>query len=430
VLTLHASRLTADPKETLMPTFAYTIRDQTGSLRKATADAENEQVLARRLREQGFQVASIKQTKAATAKKPGGGFGRVKLTDLSIFCRQFSTMIDAGVSLVRCLNVLAEQTPNPKLKAIVLDIQKEVEAGQTLSASMRKYPRVFNNLFVGLVRAGEVGGVLEESLQRLSQFLEKDVELRRKVKSAMTYPVIVMFVAVVIVLGLVLFILPKFMQLFTDLGMKDDQFPAMTKMLMDFSHFVLRNFIPTTIAVVVFIILFRMFVKTKFGKRMYDRFKLNVPVFGNLNHKICLARFSRTLGTLLVSGVPILQALETVAGTVDNDIISEAVLEARSRIREGDRIGDPLQKSKYFPPMVVQMISIGEESGALDQMLTKIADFYEQEVDTALASLTSAIEPIMIVFLGGAVGFIVIAMFLPLVGLIQGLSGGGGEGDE
>jgi type IV pilus assembly protein PilC len=173
-----------------------------------------------------------------------------------------------------------------------------------------------------------------------------------------------------------------------------------------------------------------MFVKTKFGKRMYDRFKLNVPVFGNLNHKICLARFSRTLGTLLVSGVPILQALETVAGTVDNDIISEAVLEARSRIREGDRIGDPLQKSKYFPPMVVQMISIGEESGALDQMLTKIADFYEQEVDTALASLTSAIEPIMIVFLGGAVGFIVIAMFLPLVGLIQGLSGGGGEGDE
>jgi type IV pilus assembly protein PilC len=217
------------------------------------------------------------------------------------------------------------------------------------------------------------------------------------------------------------------MQLFTDLGMKDDQFPAMTKMLMDFSHFVLRNFIPTTIAVIIFIVLFKMFVKTKFGKRLFDRFKLNVPVFGNLNHKICLARFSRTLSTLLSSGVPILQALETVAGTVDNEVISEAVLEARSRIREGDRIGDPLQKSKYFPPMVVQMISIGEESGALDQMLTKIADFYEQEVDTALASLTSAIEPIMIVFLGGAVGFIVIAMFLPLVNLIQGLSGGSGE---
>jgi len=413
-----------------MPTFAYTIRDQTGALRKGSGEAESENILARRLREQGFQVASIKQTKAPATKKPGGGFGRVGLTDLSIFCRQFSTMIDAGVSLVRCLSVLAEQTANNKLKAIVLDIQKEVEAGQTLSASMRKYPRVFSNLFVGLVRAGEVGGVLEESLQRLSQFLEKDVELRRKVKSAMTYPVIVMVVATAIVLGLVLFILPKFMQLFTDLGMKPDSFPVMTKMLMDFSHFVLNNAIPVGIAVIIFVVLFKMFIRTKFGKRMYDRFKLNVPVFGNLNHKICLARFSRTLGTLLVSGVPILQALETVAGTVDNDIISEAVLTARSAIREGERIGDPLQKSKYFPPMVVQMISIGEESGALDQMLTKIADFYEQEVDTALASLTSAIEPIMIVFLGGAVGFIVIAMFLPLVGLIQGLSGGGGDDEK
>ncbi len=407
-----------------MPTFAYTIRDQTGALRKAVVDAESENVLARRLREQGFQVASIKPTKSAT-KKPGGGFGRVRLTDLSIFCRQFSTMIDAGVSLVRCLSVLAEQTASPKLKAIVMDIQKEVEAGQTLSASMRKYPRVFNNLFVGLVRAGEVGGVLEESLQRLSQFLEKDVELRRKVKSAMTYPCIVIVVAITIVTLLVALILPRFMQLFTDLGVKD--FPTMTQMLMDFSHFLNQYWYIALGGLVVFYMLFRAFVRTKFGKRVYDRFKLSMPVFGKLNHKICLARFSRTLGTLLSSGVPILQALETVAGTVDNDIIADAVLEARARIREGDRIGDPLQKSKQFPPMVVQMISIGEESGALDQMLTKIAEFYEQEVDAALASLTSAIEPVMIVFLGGAVGFIVISMFLPLVALIQGLSGGGDD---
>jgi type IV pilus assembly protein PilC len=408
-----------------VPTFAYTIRDQTGALRKGSGEAETEQVLARRLREQGFQVASIKQSKAAAAKKPGGGFGRVKLTELSIFCRQFSTMIDAGVSLVRCLSVLGEQTASKKLKAVILDIQKEVEAGQTLSSSMRKYPRVFNNLFVGLVRAGEVGGVLEESMQRLSQFLEKDVELRRKVKAAMTYPCIVMFVALAIVLGLVTFILPTFMKLFTDLGVKD--FPQMTQMLMDFSHFLTTYWYIAITALVIFLVLFKMFVRTKFGKRVYDRFKLSMPVFGNLNHKICLARFSRTLGTLLVSGVPILQALETVAGTVDNEIISEAVLEARARIREGDKIGDPLQKSKQFPPMVVQMISIGEESGALDQMLTKIADFYEQEVDSALASLTSAIEPVMIVFLGGAVGFIVIAMFMPLVALISGLSGGGDD---
>jgi type IV pilus assembly protein PilC len=407
-----------------MPTFAYTIRDQTGALRKAVVEADSENILARRLREQGFQVASIKQTKSAT-KKPGGGWGRVKLTDLSIFCRQFSTMIDAGVSLVRCLSVLAEQTQSPKLKAITQDIQKEVEAGQTLSASMRKYPRVFNNLFVGLVRAGEVGGVLEESMQRLSQFLEKDVELRRKVKAAMTYPCIVMFVALVIVLGLVTFILPTFMKLFTDLGVKD--FPQMTQMLMDFSHFLTTYWYIALGGLGIFLVLFRFFVRTRFGKRVYDRFKLSMPVFGSLNHKICLARFSRTLSTLMSSGVPILQALETVAGTVDNDIISDAVLEARTRIREGDRIGDPLQKSKQFPPMVVQMISIGEESGALDQMLTKIAEFYEQEVDAALASLTSAIEPVMIVFLGGAVGFIVIAMFMPLVALISGLSGGGDD---
>jgi type IV pilus assembly protein PilC len=198
--------------------------------------------------------------------------------------------------------------------------------------------------------------------------------------------------------------------------------------LMSISHFLTTYWYIAALIGVAFTVVFRMFVRTKFGKRVYDMFKLKMPVFGKLNHKIALARFSRTLGTLLVSGVPILQALETVAGAVDNDIISDAVMEARARIREGDRIGDPLQKSKMFPPMVVQMISIGEESGALDQMLTKIADFYEQEVDAALSSLTSAIEPIMIVFLGGAVGFIVISMFLPLVSLIQGLSGGGGEG--
>jgi len=410
-----------------MPTFAYTVRDNTGTVRQGKLEGENDQVVARRLREQGFQVQQIKQTRAEKkAGTPGKfSFGRVKLKDLSVFCRQFSTMIDAGVSLVRCLNVLQEQCPSPKLKAIVADIQLEVEAGQTLSRAMQKYPKVFSNLFIGLVRAGEVGGVLEESLQRLSMFLEKDVELRRKVKSAMTYPVIVMVVAVAIVVALVTFILPKFMQIFKDLGVKD--FPGMTVMLMNISDFLTKGF-PTRqlilgVVVTLLVMGFKAFTRTKFGRRLYDRFKLKIPVFGKLNQKIALARFARTLGTLLVSGVPILQALETVAGTVDNEILSDAILEARARIREGDRIGDPLQKSKLFPPMVVQMISIGEESGALDQMLTKVAEFYEAEVDAALESLTSAIEPVMIVFLGGCVGFIVVAMFLPLVSLINGLSG-------
>jgi len=422
-----------------MPTFAYVARDANGTVHNGSLEADSEATVARMLRDRGMVVSNIRRTRAAAAprgagqqKKGGFAFGRVKLSDLSVFCRQFSTMIDAGVSLVRCLAVLGEQTPSPKLRRIIWDIQKEVEAGSTLSAAMAKYPRVFNNLFVGLVRAGEVGGVLEESLQRLASFLEKDLELRRKVKSAMTYPIIVMVVSVGIVLGLVTFVLPKFLALFVELGMKESDMPVPTQMLQGFSNFLTRGWpmrqVYIAIGLVVFIILWKMLTRTKFGRRAYDFIKLKVPIFGKLNHRIALARFSRTLGTLLVSGVPILSAMETVAGTVDNDIIGDAILEARARIREGDRIGDPLQRSKLFPPMVVQMITIGEESGSLDQMLAKIAEFYEQEVDAALASLTSAIEPVMIVFLGGAVGFIVVSMFMPLVAIIGNLSGEGGGG--
>ena len=414
-----------------MPTFQYTVRDAAGKTTTGVKDAENQSLLARQLREQGFTVAKIKQSRAG-AKAPGQKApvrGGVKLTELSIFCRQFSTMIDAGVSLVRCLGVLQEQATSSKLKRITADIQAEVEAGNTLSKAMQKYPRVFNNLFIGLVRAGEVGGVLEESLQRLSHFLEKDVELRRKVKSAMTYPVIVLIVAVLIVVGLVTFIVPKFMDLFKELGVKE--FPPMTVFLMNASDLLTKGFPLRQVILITCITLavigFKMFVRTRFGKRLYDRFKLKVPVFGKLNHKIALARFSRTLGTLLVSGVPILQAMETVAGTVDNDILADAIMHCRARIREGDRIGDPLKKSGLFPPMVVQMISIGEESGALDNMLTKVAEFYESEVDAALESLTASIEPIMIVLLGGIVCFIVVAMFMPMVSIIQSLSGGSGD---
>lgn len=414
-----------------MASYAYTIRDANGALRQGTREGENERAVASWLQEQGYTVIKIERAKAVKPRSPGGGFGRVKLSDLSIFCRQFSTMVDAGVSLVRCLSVLSEQTQSPKLRRIIMDVEQEVQSGQTLSRALSKYPNVFSNLFVGLIRAGEVGGALEESLQRLSTFLEKDMELRRKVRGAMTYPCIVLVVALAIVIGLVTFILPKFMSLFLELEMKEGDMPIMTVMLMNFSHFLTSKWWIMLLIVITFLVTFRMFTRTRVGRRVYDRIKLTAPVFGKLNHKICLARFSRTLATLLVSGVPILQALETVAGTVANDIIGDAILEARSRIREGDRIADPLQKSKMFPPMVVQMISIGEESGALDQMLTKIAEFYESEVDAALQSLTSAIEPVLIVFLGGAVGFIVISMFLPLISIIQNLSsGGGGEAGE
>lgn len=405
-----------------MPNFEYTIKDATGSLIPGTSEAENEEILRRRLTEQGFSVVDIKQIKGG--KKKVGGFGGVKKSDLSIVCRQFSTMIDAGVNLVRCLGVLAEQASNPKLKAILNDVQSEVEGGQTLSRALEKYPNVFDRLFIGLVNAGEVGGALEESLQRLSQFLESDVKLRRKVKAAMTYPAIIMIFATGVVIGLMTFVLPQFMTLFVDLGIKD--LPAPTAILRGCSNFMVQKWYWMLLILVTFFIAVKLFLRTKVGRRIFDRMKLKAPVFGKLNHKVALARFSRTLATLLASGVGILQAMETVAGTVSNDIISDAILEARARIREGDRIGEPLAKSKLFPPMVVQMISIGEESGSLDPMLSKIADFYEDEVDAALASLTSAIEPVLIVMLGGVVGFIVISLFLPLVEVIKNLSSGSG----
>ncbi len=418
-----------------MPVFAYTAKAADGKVLSSTAEATSPVELRQRLTQQGMTVKDVKPAKAVVIKKAGakgGGFldrfARVRLTDLSLFCRQFSTMIDAGVSLVRCLDVLAEQSTSAKLRRIINDLRSEVEAGNTLSKAMAKYPTVFDNLFVGLVRAGEVGGVLEEALQRLSGFLEKDLELRRKVQAAMTYPAIVSILALGIVIFLVTFILPKFMDLFRDLGLQRSQFPVMTLVLMDASHFLTSKWWMALIILFVTIAAVKMFGRTKFGRRVLDRLKLKVPVFGKLNHKVCLARFSRTLSTLLSSGVPILQALETVAGTVSNEIISDAILDARARVREGDVISEPLRKSKMFPPMVVQMIAIGQESGALDTMLMKIADFYEQEVDSAIASLTSAIEPILIVFLGVTVGFIVIAMFMPLLAAIQGLSGGDSDG--
>ena len=405
-----------------MPNFAYTVRDATGQMIPGTSEAENEDILRKRLTENNFTVVEIKQIKSA--QKKVGGMGGVKKTDLSIMCRQFSTMIDAGVTLVRCLSVLSAQAVNPRLKAILNDVQSEVEGGSTLSRALEKYPNVFDRLFVGLVNAGEIGGALEESLQRLSQFLEKDVELRRKVKSAMTYPMIIMCFATLVVVGLMTFVLPKFMTLFKDLGI--NELPGPTALLDSMSKFMLSKWYWMLGFLIVFMVTVRIFGRTKVGRRLFDRFKLKAPVFGKLNHKVSLARFSRTLSTLLSSGVGILQAMETVSGTVSNDIISDAILEARARIREGDKIGEPLARSGLFPPMVVQMITIGEESGSLDPMLAKVADFYEDEVDAALASLTSAIEPVLIVALGFIVGFIVISLFLPLVAVIQNLSGGGG----
>jgi type IV pilus assembly protein PilC len=396
-----------------------------GGIQKGTADAESEEILRKRFEEQGLTITELTMIKAKSPRNKQ--YGRVKLTNLSVFCRQFSTMVDAGVSLVRCLDVLAQQTQDTKLKRILADIGERVEGGEGLSRAMQRHPKTFSSLFIGLIKAGEVGGVLEESLQRLSGFLESDVALRRKVKSAMTYPVLVAVMATGIVLFLVLWFIPQWMNILTDLGLKADDLPAPTKFLIDVSNVLLNYWWMVLVSLVILLFSYRLFVSTRFGRRVVDRVKLKIPVFGKLHHKICLARFSRTMGTLLTSGVPILQAMETVAGTVGNSIMADSLLEARARIREGDRIGDPLEASRLFPPMVVHMIGVGEESGSLDFMLQKIADFYESEVEAALASLTSAIEPIMIVSLGFVVGFIVVACFLPLVDVISKLSSGGGD---
>jgi type IV pilus assembly protein PilC len=402
-----------------MPVYGYSFRDASGAVQKGTAEADTEEILRKRFEEQGFSLLDIEVLKKGKASKTKN-YGKVSLTRLAIFCRQFSTMVDAGVSLVRCLDVLGQQTEDPKLRRILADVGERVEGGESLSRSLQRHPRTFSNLFVGLVRAGELGGVLEETLQRISHFLEKDVELRRKVKSALTYPILVILFALGIVIFLVTFIVPRFIEVFRDLEIKN--FPAPTQLLVDISNFITTKFHFMLLGLVILLVVWKAFASTHFGRRVIDRIKLKIPVFGKLHHKICLARFSRTLGTLLTSGVPILQAMETVAGTVGNHILSDAVLEARARIREGDRIGDPLERSGQFPPMVVHMISVGEESGSLDFMLQKIADFYENEVESTLASLTAALEPVLIIVLGFIVGFIVISMFLPLVNAVENLS--------
>ncbi len=406
-----------------MAVYSYTFKDPSGGLQKGTAEAESEENLRARFGEQGLEIVEVTLIKKGAVKK-ARSYGKVRLTRLSLFCRQFSTMVDAGVSLVRCLDVLSRQTEDPKLKKILIDVGERVEGGESLSRAMQRHPRTFNNLFIGLIRAGEVGGVLEEALQRLSQFLESDVALRRKVKAALTYPIIVILAAIGILVLLMIVVVPQFADIFKDLGMPDDEFPPATKFLIDLSQNMMRNWHIFLITFIALYVGFKLFVSTRFGRRIVDRIKLKVPVFGPLHLKVCMARFSRTMGTLLTSGVPILQAMETVAGTVGNSIMSDAVLDARARIREGERIGEPLEASRLFPPMVVHMIGVGEESGSLDFMLQKIADFYEAEVEATLQSLTAALEPIIIVLLGGMVGFIVYAMFAPLLKVITSLSSG------
>ena len=408
-----------------MPSFAYQAKDASGKSVNGVIEAENERVLRAKLREMNYYVTGItqKQTVGLNADVGtmfGGIVGKFKGVSeqaLVVFARQFATMINAGLAMVRCLDVLGIQTEDAQLKPVIVQVRREVEGGSTLANALGKFPKVFSPLFVNMVRAGELGGILDEVLNRLAGFLEKDFNLKKKVKSAMTYPMVILFMAIAIVIFLVTFILPTFVSLFVGMNMK---LPLPTKILIGFTEGA-RNPIAlgiTAIVVIVVTILFRRWTSTQAGRYQFDKFKLKLPVFGMLIRKVAISRFCRTLGALLQSGVPIMQALEIVGKASGNEVIAETVGKVRESVREGESIAVPLNLSGLFPPLVTQMVAVGEETGNLDGMLGKIADFYDVEVEYMLASLTSLLEPMLILAMGFVVGFIVISVFLPLYQII------------
>ncbi len=373
--------------------------------------------VAQSLRQQGLLVIDVKEQSAAK-KDILEPFKKVKLADLVVFTRQFATMINAGLPIVRALYVLSEQTDNKKLKETLDDVRKEVEAGLALSEALEKHPKVFNKLYVEMVRAGETGGILDDVLLRVAGQLEKDQDLRRKVKSAMTYPTVVLVLAIMAASFMLIFIVPIFAKMFEDLG---GDLPLPTKVAMGLS-----DILTSPVGVLLYVaagagvFFFLRWRKTEKGRKAVDPMMLKIPVkIGDIIQKVALARFARTLGTLSAAGVPILQSLEITATSSGNYVIEKALLKSRDAIREGLPIYHPLENEKVFPPMVTRMIAVGEETGDIDGMLHKIADFYESEVDAAVKALTSIIEPLMIVVVGGIVGGIIVAMYLPMFKIFE-----------
>ena len=402
-----------------MSTFKYSARDGTGRVVAGAIDASSEVAVVAKLQEMGFYVTSLEEETPRLGLR--GTLQRlrgVSLRDLTILFRQFSTMVSSGLSMLRTLSVLEIQTENPRLRQVVMDLRTDVQEGKSLSEATTRHPKTFSTLVVSMVRAGEIGGVLDEILQRVATFLEKDLALRQKVRSAVTYPIAILIFAVGIIFFLVFFILPQFIGFFEDL---DVALPAPTRLLIWFTRTTTKYWYVIFGLIAVALYSIRRYIATPSGRMRFDRFKLRVPILGPLVHKVTVSRFSRTLATLISSGVPIMQALEVVAGAVDNKVVTKAVEEVRTSIREGESIALPLQASGIFPPMVVQMTAVGEETGQLDGMLTKVADFYDAEVETTLAQLTSILEPILILFLGFVVGFIVLSFYLPLYTLITGI---------
>jgi len=404
-----------------MPVFAYEGRTSSGDVRKGEIEAASPDAARSLLRQRQISATSV---------KPKGGLGSIEIKmpaflepavtnkDLVIFTRQFATMIDSGLPLVQCLDIQSKQAPNPSFRKQLVVIKESVESGTTFADALAKYPDTFDDLFRNMVAAGEVGGILDTILNRLAQYLEKADKLKRQIKGAMMYPVIVLLVSLGVVSLLLLKVVPTFEEMFAEFG---QALPAPTQFVIDLSKWLQANFLYIIVGIVVTGFAFRQFYKTKRGEVIIDGIMLKLPVFGDLLVKTAVARFCRTLGTMIASGVPILEALDICGRTAGNKVIENAVQSVREAISEGRTIAEPLSEAKVFPEMVCQMISVGEATGALDVMLGKVADFYEDEVDQAVENLTSMMEPLIIVFLGTIIGGLVIAMYMPIFSMASGI---------
>jgi len=442
-----------------MPKYNYVAMDSHGKETRGTLEVNNQNEAIGRVKEMGLfptkiveidkEKAGGKQAaggrsggktapKAGAAKKKKGGqlqikipglSGKVKSKVLCTFTRQLATLVDAGLPLLRGLRVLEKQETNPTLKTIIADLALAIEGGSTFSESLAQHPKVFNRLFVNMVKAGELGGVLEVVLTRLSEFMEKAQKIKGKVIAAMFYPVAVLVVATAILIILMVKVVPSFKSVFEGM-LEGSQLPAFTRLVLGISEMIKDHIVYTSMGIAVCVVIFMLFVRTKFGRHIWDKFKLKMPVIGPVVSKVAISRFTRTLGTLISSGVPILQALTIVKETAGNVVISNAVTSVHESVKEGETITAPLEASGIFTPMVISMVDVGEQTGALPEMLLKIADNYDDEVDNAVAAMTSLLEPIMIVFLAVIVGSIVIAMFLPLIDLMNKVGDTGGKGDS
>jgi type IV pilus assembly protein PilC len=400
-------------------TYAFVGRNGLGEAVSGAIDGDTDIAAISRLQEMGYIITSLKR-KASQPTVEGllSRFAGVRLKDLTIFTRQLATMINAGLAIIASLSILQAQTASQKLREIIGKVRSDVEGGQPLSEAMARNPEAFNQLYTNMVRAGETGGALDDVLGRLSAFLEAELKLRQRIKSAMVYPVLIACAAGGIVSFIVFFVLPKFVAVFQDL---DVPLPLPTRMLIWFTITTRRYWYVYVLVLVVAVYGFRYYVGTPDGRRWFDRFKLRMPLFGPINRNVVMARFSRTLGTLIHSGVPILSALDVVGKATANVEMIRAIDNVRASIREGESISGPLQASGMFPAMVVQMVAVGERTGALDTMLEKVADFYDTEVEYAVAALTSILEPMLIMVMGGIVGFIVVSFYLPLFTLVGAL---------